>query len=214
MFIGHYALGLASGKFKNPPSLVIMFVAVQFLDLLWPILVLFGIESLEIDPGNTKMTPLDFTYYPYSHSLLMAMIWALLFGGIHWLVKRNKNHAILLGALVFSHWLLDFLTHRPDLPLSPFSDLKLGLGLWNLPLAGISLELGLFLLGTFLYYKYAKPKRRLAFWLLIAFFLVIHLMNLFGPPPPNTMAVAWSANLMWLFVLWAWWIEKEKTKQV
>ena len=210
MFIGHYALGFASGKLKDPPSLALMFIAVQLLDLLWPVFVLVGLERLQIDPGNTKLTPLDFTYYPYSHSLLMATVWSLLFGGVYWLYKRNRRNAVLLGILVFSHWILDFLSHRPDLPLTPFTDAKVGLGLWNLPIWEILLEMGLFLFGAAVYYKYRKPPRKLAFWFLIIFFTGIHLMNLLGPPPPSTLAVAWSANLMWLFVLWAWWIEKEK----
>ena len=210
MFIGHFAIGLLARKKETQPSLALMFVAVQFLDLLWPVLVLMGIESLAIDPGNTKLTHLDFEYYPYSHSLLMALVWSVLFGVVYYVFKKNRNGALLLGGLVFSHWVLDLITHRPDLPLSPFSETKVGFGLWNYPVAEIILELAIFGLGAFLYYKSPCFKRKIAFWLLVLFLLVVHLMNLFGPPPPDTLAVAWSANLMWLIVLWAWWIEKKK----
>ena len=153
MFIGHFAIGLLARKKETQPSLALMFVAVQFLDLLWPVLVLLGIESLAIDPGNTKLTHLDFEYYPYSHSLLMALVWSVLFGMVYYLFKKNRNGALLLGGLVFSHWILDLITHRPDLPLSPFSETKVGFGLWNYPVAEIILELAIFGLGAFLYYK-------------------------------------------------------------
>ena len=209
MFIGHYALGLIAKKNQQAPSLAMMFIAVQLLDLIWPILVLLGIESFSIDPGNTKLTHLSFEFYPYSHSLLMAIVWGLLLGLCYYLFTKNRRGSLLIGGLVLSHWLLDFITHRPDLQLSPFNDFKIGLGLWNFPIGEISLELILFGVGAFLYFKSSKFKRKTAFFLLIVFLLIVHLMNLFGPPPPSVMAVAWSANLMWIIVLWAWWIEKE-----
>ena len=213
MFIGHFGVGLLAKRKESQPSLAMMFVAVQLLDLLWPIFVLFGLESLEIDPGNTKLTHLDFTYYPYSHSLLMALFGRALMGVIYFIFTKNMRGSVLLGGLVISHWILDLITHRPDLPLTPFSEYRVGFGLWNHPVAEIILELGIFGLGAFLYYKSPCFKRKISFWLLILFLLVTHLMNLFGPPPPNTLAVAWSANLMWLIVIWAWWIEKKASKQ-
>lgn len=209
MFIGHYALALGARKMDKLPSLAVMFIAVQLLDLLWPVFVLTGIETFEIEVGNTALTPLNFTFYPYSHSLLMAIIWAVLLAAIYFGFTKNKKGATLLAVLVVSHWILDFITHRRDLPLSPFSDAKFGLGLWNLPIVEIILETGIFLGGVYLYFKSANPKRKIAFWSLIVFFIAIHFMNILGPPPPSVNAVAWSANLMWLFVVWAWWIEKE-----
>ncbi len=210
MFIGHFALGLLAKKNEKLPSLAMMFVAVQLLDLIWPVLVLFGIESLSIDPGNTKLTHLDFEYYPYSHSLLAAFFWSALLGIGYFLFTKNKKGSIILGGLVMSHWILDFITHRPDLPLSPFGETKVGLGLWNYPIMEIILELAIFGVGAILYFKSANFKRKVPFWILIVFLLVVHLMNLFGPPPPDTMAVAWSANLMWIIIIWAWWIEKKR----
>ncbi|MBZ0245053.1 MAG: metal-dependent hydrolase [Cyclobacteriaceae bacterium] len=209
MFIGHYALGLASRKISNLPSLAVLFIAVQLLDLIWPILVLLGIETFHVDIGNTQITPLSFDYYPYSHSLLMALVWGFLFGLVYYLFTKNKQGSLLLGILVLSHWVLDFITHRPDLPLTPFSEVKVGLGLWNHSVWAIIIELGLFALGTVLYYRSSRPQRKVSFWLLIGFFVVIYVMNILGPPPPSVAAVAWSANLMWLFVIWAWWIEKK-----
>jgi len=209
MFLGHYALGFASKKIDKSPSLAMMFVAVQLLDFLWPIFVLLGLETFEIEAGNTVLTPLNFTFYPYSHSLLMCIVWGALLGFIYYITTKNRKGAVILLALVCSHWILDVISHRPDLPLSPFSDQKVGLGLWNYPILESTFEIGLFITGTLLYFFHKKPKRKIAFWSLIGFFLVIHVMNILGPPPPSIQAVAWSANLMWLFVIWAWWIEKE-----
>lgn len=209
MFIGHFGLGLAFKKTNKLPSLAAIFIAVQFLDLLWPIFCLLGFETFQIEVGNTKLTPINFTDYPYSHSLLMAILWGGIFGVSYFFLTKNKPASILLGLLVLSHWILDLIVHRPDLPLTPFNTSKVGLGLWNSPIFEIILEFSLFLLGTFLYYKSVKPKRKVAFWSLIIFFIVIHLLNLLGPPPPSISAVAWAGNLSWLFVLWAWWIEKK-----
>lgn len=209
MFIGHYALAFAGKKIDRLPSLAIMFVAVQLLDLLWPIFVLLGFETFEIEVGNTAMTPLNFISYPYSHSLFAAIIWAVLFSTVYYFFTKNKKGSVLLGLLVCSHWVLDFLTHAPDLQLSPFSSTRVGLGLWNLPVLEIIVEVGLFITGVYLYIKTVNPKRKIAFWALIIFFLGMYFMNIFGPPPPSMIAVAWSANAMWIFVVWAWWIEKK-----
>ena len=213
MFIGHFAVGMLSKRSDELPSLAMMFLAVQLLDLVWPILVLLGVESLSIDPNNTKLTHLSFDFYPYSQSLLAAVVWGLLLGIVYFLVTKNKKGSMILGLLVISHWILDLITHRPDLPLSPFSESKFGFGLWNYPVFEMILEISIFLLGAWLYFKSSFFKRKIWFWALIVFLLVAHIMNLVGPPPPNTTVVAWSANLMWIIILWTWWIEKKSSVQ-
>jgi membrane-bound metal-dependent hydrolase YbcI (DUF457 family) len=210
MFIGHYAVALWSRRSHRLPPLWLLFIAVQLLDLLWPVLVLLGIETFEIQPGNTKLTPLNFTYYPWSHSLLMAILWGLVLGLMYYFVAKNKSGSTLLFILVVSHWILDYLTHRPDLQLSPFSGKRVGLGLWNHPALEIALELTMFMVAAVVYFIRIHPPRKVSFCILVVLFIVIHLVNALGPPPPSVTAVAWSANLMWLFILWAWWIEKPK----
>lgn len=210
MFIGHFAAGFVTKKVNTSIPLVMMFIAVQFLDLLWPVLVLLGIETVSIEEGITKLTPLDFTFYPYSHSLMMAVVWGLVFGLVYYIFTKKRQHALILGALVVSHWLLDLFVHRPDLPLSPFSDFKVGLGLWNYPFAEILIEFALFFTGVYVYYTTKQPQKKIAFWLLIGFLLIFQLMNFYGPLPPDAFSVALGANLIWLFIIWAWWIEREK----
>src|SRR5688572_13656256 len=133
MFLGHFALGFAAKRAAPQLSLGTTFAAVQLLDLAWPVFVLTGAESVRADPGNTRMTGIDFQHYPYSHSLLFALLWGAAFAGILLLRRRPRPAALLAGALVVSHWVLDWVAHRPDLPLRPGSPTKVGLGLWNSP---------------------------------------------------------------------------------
>ncbi|MCB9170545.1 MAG: hypothetical protein H6597_01565 [Flavobacteriales bacterium] len=217
MFIGHFALGMAAKRLVPRVSLGVLFIAAQFLDLLWPVLLLTGVEQARIVPGITALTPLDFTHYPISHSLVMATVWGVLVGVVAYLVRRNGRVALVLGALVLSHWVLDLLVHRPDLPISPLGGPKVGLGLWNMPVAALVLELGLFAWGVWVYVRCTTARDkvgRIGFWALVAFFLVVHLMNVLGPPPPNMTAVAWAGQLQWLFVLWAFWVDRHREATV
>src|ERR1044071_309040 len=127
MFLGHFAVGMAAKRAAPRVSLAALFAAAQFADLLWPILVGTGIEAVRIDPGNTAFTPLDFVSYPYSHSLLTLLIWGVLFGLLCAFATGDRRAFIVVAALVVSHWLLDWITHRPDMPLYP-GGAKLGLG--------------------------------------------------------------------------------------
>jgi membrane-bound metal-dependent hydrolase YbcI (DUF457 family) len=127
MFIGHFGTAFAAKKIVPQPSLGTLILAAQFIDLLWPVLLLLGFEKVAIDPGNTTVTPLDFYHYPISHSLLGVLGWGVLLGVVYYLIKKNWKSSLVLGTLVLSHWLLDLLTHRPDLPLIPGLDMKVGL---------------------------------------------------------------------------------------
>lgn len=213
MFIGHFGVGLGAKTLVPRVSLGSLFVAAQFIDLLWPTLLLLGIERVRIEPGATAVTPLAFEHYPVSHSLLAVLGWALLVAGGHWLMRRNRRAALVMAALVVSHWLLDLLVHRPDLPLLPGSDLVVGLGLWSsLPLT-LAVELPLFLIGARLYACATRPidaTGRWAFLGLLAFLLAIYAANLLGEPPPDVEAIAWLGHAQWLLVLWGYWIDRHR----
>ena len=129
MFIGHFGVALAAKKVAPRTSLGTLILAAQFADLLWPILLLAGVEHVEIVPGIAKASPFDFTDYPFSHSLLMLFFWSLLVGGIYYGLRRYQLGAFVIAAGVISHWILDFIVHRPDLPLRPGGEARLGLGL-------------------------------------------------------------------------------------
>jgi membrane-bound metal-dependent hydrolase YbcI (DUF457 family) len=213
VFIGHFALGLAAKRAAPRASLPVLFAAAQLIDLAWPVLLLAGLESVRIDPGNTAFTPLDFESYPWSHSLAMVTVWALLFGAaVRWRTG-DARAAVVTGALVLSHWLLDFVTHRPDLPLAPGASPKVGLGLWNSVPASLAVEGALFAAGVWLYASATRPRSRrgtIALGSLVAFLVLAHLGNAFGSPPPSVTAIGVVGLAMWLFLPWAGWIERNR----
>jgi hypothetical protein len=214
MFIGHFAIALGAKKLAPTVSLGALFLACQLADLVWPNLVLLGFESFAIEPGITVLTPLDFQHYPYSHSLVALLLWAILFGALYAVLAGGGTRAALvLAIVVVSHWVLDVLSHRPDMPIAFGASVRVGLGLWNHPAAAIGLELGLFGAGVWLYVRQTRPldrKGSIGLWTLAVFLLGIYAANLLGPPPPSTAAVAWSAQAMWLFVAWAYWVDRHR----
>jgi len=215
MFIGHFALAFGAKRLAPTVSLGILFLACQLADLIWPNLVLLGIEALEVDPGNTAMTPLNFLHYPYSHSLVALVLWSAIFAAAYLLLRRSGvKAAMVIAALVFSHWVLDVMTHRPDMPLAFGDSLRVGLGLWNFPILGVVFELLLFAIGVALYANHTKASNRqgsIGLWSLVAFLVGVYAMNLLGPPPPSAEAVAWTAQALWLVIAWGFWVDHHRT---
>lgn len=201
MFIGH--LGVAFGASAAEPRLKLgtAFVAAQLPDALWPVLVLAGVERFAIAPGDTVVTPLRFEHYPWSHSLLTVVLAGLVFCALVAGRASRLRQALLVAALAVSHFALDWLSHRPDLPLWPGDPTLHGLGLWNSLSATLAVELPLFAAGVALYAR--RAARRGPVLALAATLCVVHLGNLFGPPPPSTTAVTFSALLL-IPLLW-WW---------
>lgn len=216
MFIGHFGVGLAGKKVCREVSLGTLIMAAQWLDLIWPVLVLLNIEIVKINPGDTKMTPLDFVSYPFSHSLLFVVMWGVLFGGVYFVFKRNFKNSIILGLLVLSHWVLDLFVHRPDLPLYPGGTVE-GFGLWNYPYLEIPFEILIFVVGVILYLSVTRAKDKIgifSLWGLIVLLFAIHIMNIFGNPPPDTTSIAFAGLGMWLSVIWGYWIDKHRESNV
>lgn len=213
MFIGHFGVGLAAKPAAKQTSLGTLFLAGQFIDLLWPTLLLLGLESVQIVPGATKLIPLEFVHYPISHSLATVVAWSVLFGAVHFVVRRSASPAVVCGALVASHWFLDALTHQPDLLLRPGGTVAVGLGLWNYPVLAVGLELLIFAGGLVLYLQTTRSSDRvgsIGFWSLVAFLLVIYSGNVLGPPPPSVNAIAWTSQAQWLLVAWGYWVDRHR----
>ena len=208
VFLGHFAVGLAGKRAAPDVSLGAWFAAAQLVDLIWPIFLLLGLEHVRIAPGTTAFTPLDFYDYPLTHSLVASALWAAALAGI-WIVRhRPARVAALLAAAVLSHWVLDVVAHRPDMPVLPRGP-YLGLGLWNSIAATLAVELTMFAAGVVVYVRSGAPGgRRPAFWLLIAFLLVIYAGAALGPPPPDVRTLAFTGLAAWLLVPWAWWADR------
>jgi hypothetical protein len=213
MFLGHYGVAFAAKRVAPRTSLGALSFAAQFLDELWPILLLLGVEHVKIVPGLMAASPMDFTSYPYSHSLLMAIVWGILIGGAYYLLRRYGRGAWIIGALVVSHWFLDVPMHRADLPLWPgASSPKVGWGLWNSIPVTYVIEFAIYVIGIAVYLRATRARDRIGSWGLWAYILVLAILFVTsnGSPPPSERALAWTASGIWLFVPWAWWVDKHR----
>ncbi len=216
MFLGHFAVALAAKRGAPRVSLGALVAAAELLDLIWPPLVLAGIERVKIEPGNTAFTPLNFVSYPWSHSLVMTVVWAAVAVAAYWVIARYRRGALVVGAVVLSHWLLDFATHRPDLPLHPGSSVFAGLGLWNSVPATVTVEAGMFAMGVWLYGTGTKARDgygRAGLWAFVAFLVATYVANASGPPPPNVRVVAQVGLMVPLLAVWAWRIDEHRTQE-
>src|SRR5215510_11797652 len=213
MFVGHFALGFAAKRAAPTLSLALLFTACQLADILWPVFVAAGIESVRIAPGITAFTPLDFVSYPYSHSLVALCLWGSILGSACWLTGTSGRASLLVAGLVVSHWILDFVSHRQDMPIYPGSALW-GLGLWNSVPATLIVELLLFGAGVWMYASATRERNSVGRWSfagLVVFLLVAYFANIAGGPPPSVTAIVWVGIIGALVLIaWSWWTDRNR----
>ena len=215
MFIGHFAVGFAAKRVAPRASLAMLFAAVQLADILWPVFVASGLEQVRIVPGDTPFTPLEFVSYPYSHSLLMMGIWGAIFGFIYATRCRAGTRAMLvMAALVVSHWLLDFISHRADMPLAPGGGPKFGLGLWYSIPGTFVVESGMLAVSVWIYLRATRARDAVGRWgltALIALLVIAYVGNILSGPPPSVAAI-WIAGLAGAAVIVAlsWWADSHR----
>lgn len=214
MFIGHYAVGFASKRVEPRVSLAWFVAGASLLDLLFPLFVILGWESARFMPAETPFLRIRLDDYPWTHSLAMAVVWAVLFALVCRAVTRDSKAALIAAAAVFSHWVLDFLTHRPDMPLYPGGSARLGLGLWYSTAGTIIVEGLLFVAGVWLYATTTRARDgvgRWALWALVAFLVIGYVSNLLAPSPPDSAGFAWfGLTLGWLLVVWVWFMDRHR----
>lgn len=206
MFVGHLALAFVAKRARPSASLGWYIAAVTAADLLWPAFLIVGLERVRIDPGNTAFTPLAFESYPWSHSLLMLAVWGIMFTVNARNVDVAKNAAILLLPLVVSHWVLDVITHAPDMPLWPGDSPTYGFRLWDSIPATFAVEGAMWAIAIAVYLRGRRATSRkgaVALWSLITVTTVMWIMGPFQQPPPSERLIGWFALIGWIVVPWA-----------
>ncbi len=206
MFVGHLAVALAAKRAAPAVNLGWLMAAVIALDLVWPFFVIAGIERVRIAPGATAVTPIIFDHYPWSHSLVMSVGWGLALAGVARWRQIPVSASWLLAVLVVSHWVLDFASHVPDMPLWPGTSPRFGLGLWRSIALTFAVEGAMWLAGIVIYLRMAQPrdwKARLAFWSLVAVTTIMWASGPWSSPPPNADVLGWFALIGWVVVPWA-----------
>jgi hypothetical protein len=204
MFVGHYGVSFAMQPTARRVPLWVWFVAVQWLDVVWSLLVLLGVEKLRIVPGFTQANALDLYYMPFTHGLPGSILLSLIFGGIVGLfVAGHRLKTILLvSAASFSHWVLDLMVHTPDLPLYGDSA-KVGFGLWRNVALSLPLELAILMIGAFMYARgrqYKSAKGPYVFWGFVALLAVVQVGENFGPQPTSSQSMAIIAFIFYAVI--------------
>lgn len=215
MFVGHLAVAMGAKKVEPELSLGAAVTAAFALDLVWPLLLLAGVETVRVDPGNTAFTHLAFDSYPWTHSLATVLLWSAIAGVAGKRLFGSWRAATVIGSLVLSHWVLDWVTHRPDLPLWPGGPLA-GLGLWQSIPGTIAVEGALLALGLTAYLKSTTPLDRRgtgAIVGLVGLTVLIWASQPWAPLPESSTAVAGGALVLWLLVPWAFWIDRHRERR-
>lgn len=213
MFIGHFGVGFGLKRLAPRAPLAALMAAVAWADILWTVFLLLGWEHVRIAVGDTKWTPLDLYDYPWSHSLLLLAIWGAVLALLYRAFQNDSAGAWAIAIGVVSHWVLDWLTHRADMPLYPGST-KFGLGLWNSMAGTLIVELAVFFGGVWLYARTTRARDRVgrwAFWAYVFFLLIIYVGDRFSAPPENPREIAWTGLIATVVLLaWAWWFDRHR----
>lgn len=216
MFVGHYAAGLALKKVEKRASLGVLFLAVQFVDILFFPLVLGGIERMNVVENYTQSTHFELEYMPYSHSLLAAVLWSVAaYALFKWAVVKKQSVAVVVALAVFSHWLLDLPVHTPDLPLWLDTSPKFGFGLWNNAIATYVLEAALLLSALWVYLRSTKAATAVGKYgmgIFVGFLLLVNAANIFGPLTVDSkLALAiFALSSYFLFAAVAFWLDRNR----
>lgn len=213
MFIGHFAVGLAAARAAPRARLPVLLLAPMVLDVAWPICCALGLERVRIVPGFTAASPLALDYMPYSHSLVAAALWAVLFAGVYLAWTHDRRGAWVLGLCVASHWVLDWISHAPDMPIASGTGPRFGLGLWNSVPGTLGVELAMFAFGAWIYARATRARDRIGaigWWALVVVLAVAFVGATLGPPPPSADAMITVAFGGLVVLPIAWWIDRHR----
>jgi hypothetical protein len=213
MFVGHIGVGFAAKTAAPKTSLGSLVLAAVLLDVLVWTFVVAGVEHIAVKPGITVTNALDLYDYPISHSLLMSAVWGALMGGGYYAIRRYSRGALLVFAAVVSHWVLDFVSHRPDMPLAPGVHRYFGLGLYNSRMGMVLVEGSLWFGGIVLYKRVTRSRKWAGFWAMyvgVAILTWFWIASLSGAAPPVSIVQMGIIDLIFLAVLvgWAYWVDR------
>ncbi len=218
MFIGHFAVGFAAKKFAPRTSLAWLIAAPLLSDILWPFFLLLGWEHVRIVAGFTRYNPFDLYDFPWSHSLLLCVFWATLFAAVYYAFARYTAGAIAIWAGVLSHWVLDWITHIPDMPLAPGGGPRFGLGLWNHVAATLAVEIVMLLVGVLLYISATRAQDRIgnyAFFAYVFVLLLLFIGDRFSTGLPTVGEIIWSGLIAEVILLaWPAWFDRHRVARV
>lgn len=213
LFLGHFAVALASKPVAPRTSLGWLVACSQLPDFLFPALLTLGSEKMSIVGGDNPLLSARFESYPFSHSLAMNALCGAAIGLLYWWRTRYTRGAWVLSLCVVGHWLLDMISHLPDMPLWPGGP-RLGLGLWRSVTATVIVEVIIFGASIWLYGRATHAADRVGRWAFaafVAFLALLYIGSLWGPPPENPEQFAWVAPGVLLFPVWAWWLDRHRT---
>lgn len=212
MLVGHFAAGMIAKRIEPNISLGTLFLAALLADFLWCIFMIGGLEQIEIRPGRGAANYLIAYNIAFSHSLITNIIWAALFASAYYLIRRNRRGAIVMFIVVMSHWVLDVIAHKPDMPLAPGVQKYWGLGLWTSVPLTLLLEGGFWLVALVIYTRLTRPNSRIGviiFWSVIGFLTLAWYKNIAGPAPPDSSSMAFSSLIFFsLVVIWSYWMNR------
>ena len=212
MVLGHYGLALAMKRAAPRVPLGTLTGAAQLADLIWPVLLLVGLEHVSIVPNANPLLRLSFDSYPWTHSLLTAGVLGALVGMAYTAIRADRRGGVIVGLLVVSHWVLDWIVHVPDLPLYPRGP-RVGLGLWRSMSGTMVVEAVMFVVGVAVYARATRAVDRTgrwAFWGFVALLAVLYVASIYTPPPASVSGLAWAALAGWLIPLFGWWVDRHR----
>ncbi|MCX6634335.1 MAG: hypothetical protein NT090_04490 [Acidobacteria bacterium] len=210
MFLGHYAVGFAAKRAAPRTSLAVLLAAVSLIDLLFPLFLLLGWERVWSEPGSNHFTRMSF-FYPFSHSLAATVVWAIAAASIYWAVARYRAGAVVAGLAVLSHWVLDAISHKPDMPLYPGASPRVGLGLWYSVTGTVIVEGLMFAAGVWIYAAITRARNRkgaYGLWSFVTLMVLVYVADILGPPLPDSSAAGWVGLAFGLFLLYVAWFDR------
>ncbi len=213
MFIGHIALGFAAKRFAPRTSLGSLIASAEMADILFPLFVVLGWESAGFVSGTNPFLSLTLDHYPLSHSLLALVAWGAVVGLLYRWRRGYKRGAVAISALVVSHWVLDFVTHRPDMPLWPGGP-KVGLELWASVPGTIVVEGLLFVVCVWLYAAGTRSRDAVGTWGFrgyVALLVLLYVASLFPTRAPSPAAFAVVGLALTAVILgFAAWVDRHR----